>query len=650
MDHISPKIISNNQPSLQSLINEDKQSSAQLREAEQVCLAVSLMAENRYGAAVPILKELAEESNNSDAQNLLGDLYFCGIGVDEQNFSEATKYYEQAAQNGDASSSNNLGYAVQYGLKDTQKFEPKPHEAMTHYMQALVTTGRANNENNDFIEGILQNLMKKIEFTVNIYDSGEHLTPHSYFLQIAGEYEYRHAPDLLTAFAIVKNAYLLKGGKLGFFEVQALNELQGKILASAKDDFKNRHYPQVYKKLFFLAKDSHVTKENQATALRLLGKMYCQGLGVAQDIKQAINYLNVPAKQGDKQACFLLGEIYSSDTEHFDYEEAMYWYQQAGAEDKIEPLKLKIYESAMQNLIDLGAEKAGDKNEQDQLDDINLGFAKLKFLAKEGDAKAQCKLGEINLKWGTQGAFSNENHQYFTLALQYFQDAIKNRYQPAYFMAGQALEKMGPSEKESKSAHHQKLLAFYDLEDNLCDSEINRLGQVSFAVATILSQSDEDKDKLKLIAQDNPRTGKSYLEEAALRGHPTALNTMFALSEKYLNQYENASPSQKNKVDFEVGTRLFEFALAQDYPQAIEKKEGQEQAKTQQIEQEKKAAQEVEENRQSEREQREKEWDEISKSFSAVINTIGSWFSSDKSLKNPLTNNQPAAMDIHEDI
>jgi len=588
-------------------------------EAEQICQVVSFMASNNYDDAVPILKEL-EKNNNFDAQNLLGDLNFCGIGTD-QDFSKAINYYEQAAQNGDASSSNNLGYAVQYGLKNDQKFEPKPHEAMRHYLQAFITAGRANNENTDFVEGILQNLTKKEEFAVNIYDSGEHMTPHSYFLQMAGSYELSNTPDLLTAFAIIKNACLLKGGQPDPSDLQALNELQENILASVKDDFKNHHYPKAYKKLFFLAKDTQVTKENQATAMRLLGKMYCQGLGVAQHIKQAINFLNVPAKQGDKPACYLLGEIYSADTEHFDYEMAMHWYELAGAEGlkKIEPLQLKVYESVLNDL---------------KTDKIDLAFTKLKWLAQKDYAIASDKLEKICLQLDclVDAMPSKNGRVYHQKAFEHFLEAIKKGYQPAYFMAGKALEKIGPAPSESQKAHQQKVLTFYDLEANLSDSEINCLGQVSFAIATVLSQSNDDDDKLKLIAQNNFRTGKSYLEEATLRGHPTALDTMFILSEKYLRQYEDASLLKKNKVDLEVGTRLFEFALAQEHPKAVAK----EKANAQQIEQEKKAAQEAQAKLQREKEQKEKEWEEFSKNISSAISTAAGWFtSSEKSFKNP---------------
>jgi|GEM_PF-5276151 len=335
------------------IIPTTSETSPQSVETSEINQAIHLIQSNQPDQAFSILKSLAD-GNNSDVQNLLGDMYFCGIGT-EQNFLAAAEYYEKAAGNSNASSSNNLGYAFQYGLKEGQKLGSNPHEAMTHYIQALITTARANRQNTDFVERILQNLMTKQEFAVEIYDSNEHMTPHSYFLQISGSYEFSNTPDLLTAFAIIKNACLLKGGKPAAADVQALNELQGKILTSAQQDLKNGHYLDAYKKLFFLAKDSDVTEANQSTALRFLGKMYCQGLGVTQDIKQAINYLNLPAKQGDAKACFLLGEIYSADTKHLDYEEANFWQQKAETLDikKNTDLNLTlIMDSLIQHLKD----------------------------------------------------------------------------------------------------------------------------------------------------------------------------------------------------------------------------------------------------------------------------------------------------------
>jgi TPR repeat protein len=73
--------------------------------AEETEKASSLIEEARvlieaedYEAVVPLLQEAAD-MGNADGQNMLGNCYMSGLGI-EQDEEEAVKYYQLAADQG----------------------------------------------------------------------------------------------------------------------------------------------------------------------------------------------------------------------------------------------------------------------------------------------------------------------------------------------------------------------------------------------------------------------------------------------------------------------------------------------------------------------------------------------------------------------
>jgi formylglycine-generating enzyme required for sulfatase activity len=85
-----------------------------LREAQNnYDIAMNYIREGDYGKAIPHLKEAANLGND-EAQNTLGDLYFEGLGVD-QNYHSAVSYYLQAANAGNSVAQFNMGRMYEYG-------------------------------------------------------------------------------------------------------------------------------------------------------------------------------------------------------------------------------------------------------------------------------------------------------------------------------------------------------------------------------------------------------------------------------------------------------------------------------------------------------------------------------------------------------
>ena len=73
-----------------------------------------------FAAAVKEWKPLAE-SGDSSAQNSMGNLYYNGQGV-PQNNAEAFRWYRLSAQQGNVDGQGNLGWMFEYGLGVAQDF------------------------------------------------------------------------------------------------------------------------------------------------------------------------------------------------------------------------------------------------------------------------------------------------------------------------------------------------------------------------------------------------------------------------------------------------------------------------------------------------------------------------------------------------
>lgn len=75
---------------------------------------VSALARGQYQRAVALL-EKPSLSANSGARVTLGNLYYLGLGV-EQNFSVSARYYSEAAFAGSTAAQVNLGHLYSSGM------------------------------------------------------------------------------------------------------------------------------------------------------------------------------------------------------------------------------------------------------------------------------------------------------------------------------------------------------------------------------------------------------------------------------------------------------------------------------------------------------------------------------------------------------
>lgn len=96
-------------------VQEQKEQIDQLlREAQNnYDIAMNYIREGYYSKAIAHLKDAANLGHD-EAQNALGDLYFKGLGVD-QNYRSAVSYYLQAANAGNSVAQFNMGRMYEYG-------------------------------------------------------------------------------------------------------------------------------------------------------------------------------------------------------------------------------------------------------------------------------------------------------------------------------------------------------------------------------------------------------------------------------------------------------------------------------------------------------------------------------------------------------
>lgn len=91
----------------------------------------SFIANASEQSDIDILFSAAKEQNNADAQWMLAEFYFSGIGL-EQSFQKAIYWYEQAAEQGNAGALEMLGNIYAKGLGT----QPNANTATSYYKKS----------------------------------------------------------------------------------------------------------------------------------------------------------------------------------------------------------------------------------------------------------------------------------------------------------------------------------------------------------------------------------------------------------------------------------------------------------------------------------------------------------------------------------
>lgn len=237
----------------------------QFKEAEH------LVQSKRYGEAYEILDQLDNKQDDTQAQNLLGDMHLCGMWF-KQNAYVAEKYYLKAAaaEGGDPIACINLGYSY--------LLEGKDEEAMAYFANALSLQG--------------------FDYRLDINSSAD-------CKEIAANY--RVHKNFIAAFAWQKRAEELTANLDGLHPpVKPAESLHQTILESALSNIEQRDYLTAFKELILLA------KYGNSDAELYLGAMYYFGLGVGPSYQIPMLYYKASAEKGNARACNAVGLLHQS--------------------------------------------------------------------------------------------------------------------------------------------------------------------------------------------------------------------------------------------------------------------------------------------------------------------------------------------------
>ena len=121
---------------------------------------------------------MAAESGNSDAQEELAKLYFCGQGV-KQSYAEAIRWLMKAAAQGHAEAQSLLGYMCEYGLGTAQS-----HTEAVKWYRSAAEKGDGNAQHNLGTmyrngTGVLQDYAEAMKWYLKADEQGNLYAPNS---------------------------------------------------------------------------------------------------------------------------------------------------------------------------------------------------------------------------------------------------------------------------------------------------------------------------------------------------------------------------------------------------------------------------------------------------------------------------------------
>ena len=222
------------------------------------------------------LVELAANSGTPRSMSSMGAFFFYGLGDFEQDYKEAAKWCQKAAEQGQAWAQNHLGWMYQFGQGITQDYK----EAFKWYQKAA-EQGWAYAQYD----------------LAGMYYNGQGVPQ-----------DYKEAAKWYSKAAEQGNP-LAQYGLAGMY-------------------YNGRGVSQDYKEA---AKwYSKAAEQGVPSAQSKLGLMYYCGDGVPQDYKEAVKWYAKAAEQGDPSAQVLLAEMYNSGQGiPQDHKEAFKWYAKA---------------------------------------------------------------------------------------------------------------------------------------------------------------------------------------------------------------------------------------------------------------------------------------------------------------------------------
>ena len=286
-----------------------------------------LFEKKEYKEALELFLELGE-ANIPEAQNMLGDFYKNGYGIDK-DITKAIEWYIKAAEQGYADAQCNLGnmYNNGNGVEQdyTKAVEWFTKAADLGHVEAQTKLGNMYRSGN----GVEQDYTKAVEWFAKAADQGYARAQNN----LGAMYQYGMGVEQDYAKAV---EWYIKAAEQGYATAQ-------NNLGSMYE--KGYGVEQDYAKAFEWYKKA--AEQGFATAQNNLGIMYEKGNGVEQDYTKAFEWYKKAAEQGYATAQNNLGIMYEKGYGvEQDYTKAQEWYkkasQQKGESDISEYAKLGL--------------------------------------------------------------------------------------------------------------------------------------------------------------------------------------------------------------------------------------------------------------------------------------------------------------------
>ena len=341
-------------------------------------------------------KLLQQEQNGHDVFNeiRIADMYLNGKGTDI-NITEAVKWFEKAAEQGNPDASYQLGYIYvteKYNILNINKSNKYYAAALNGYEKAEEKNSSATAEYRIGLIylnglGVDKNIDKAVHWlgksTLNgndsaayklavLYDDGKEITQDTekslLYYQVSAELGNPYANYKLGNVSLEKNDI---PQAIDHFEKAADKNIShawyrlGQIYSDEKYDMLNTEKAQV---CFSKALQQYIAdyQENpdDFTSYRI-GQMYLKAQGTKQDISQSINWFEKSVDDGNTYAAYQLGKIYYSGQDIQQDLQKSEQYFKISVDDNPYACyylgNIALETSRIQNAID-HFEKAADKN------------------------------------------------------------------------------------------------------------------------------------------------------------------------------------------------------------------------------------------------------------------------------------------------
>ena len=261
--------------------------------------------------------EKAAALGNAEAQNTLGDCYYYGHGI-EMNNQKAFYWYKKAAEQGNAEAQSKLGYCYYYGYgveKDKQKAvywynmaAEQDHEEAQCWLGSYYYKGIGAEE--DYQQAFYW------------YEKAAGLGNAEAQNTLGDCYYYGHGIEMNNQKAFY---WYKKAAEQGNAEAQyqlAICYHNGFGITKS-----------IQKAMFWYRKVVEQGQSHVIEAQYCLGCFYYDGEGVEKDYQQAIYWYGKAAEKGHVMAQYLLGECYFNGIGiAVDYQQAIYWYKKAASQ------------------------------------------------------------------------------------------------------------------------------------------------------------------------------------------------------------------------------------------------------------------------------------------------------------------------------